>query len=104
LYSGDRDLIDVVLKSFKLVDVRGWKEIWPRREDLSELDISRSEFDEAFAEGPGPLRRSTMVLARFRLVRQPLEALLPRKIGEAVPRKQADGGGQSREVARREDH
>src|SRR5437868_9921443 len=44
----DRDLIDVVLKFFELVDVGPGNQIRSRRENLSELDVSRAQLDESF--------------------------------------------------------
>src|SRR6185503_11316980 len=100
----DGDWIDVVLQLLELLDVRRRQEIRPGGQDLSELDVRRSELDEAFAKRARCVGRSAKILARFRLVSDALQSLLFREVSEAVAGEQPDGGRESREIARGEDH
>ena len=92
---GDGNLVDVVLQLFQLLDVRRRQKIRPRGKDLAELDVGGSQLDESPPEREGSIRRPAVVLAGLRLVRQAVEALLLGKIGQAIPREQADGRGEA---------
>src|ERR1051326_8098160 len=84
-----RDLSDVVLKRFELVDVRLRKEIGSRGEDLAEFHVGWSELDESLAEcGCFFGRRRVVDLTALRIGSDALEALLFREVGESVAREQ----------------